>query len=113
MHWCRGTGPSQSSSDFSERLDAIRDDLEELDRKQKQLDEHEALVLQSLKGLIEESDSADLAYVTQADLRNVDCFKEDTLVAIRGPAGTQLIVPESLVRIHVAVCITPVHVRIT
>eukprot|EP00041_Stephanoeca_diplocostata_P012648 m.212227 g.212227 ORF g.212227 m.212227 type:complete len:188 (+) comp19037_c0_seq12:193-756(+) len=95
IRW-KGTGPTENSSDFSSRLDAIREDLEELDRKQKQLDEHEALVLQSLKSLIEESDSADLAYVTQGDLRNVDCFKDDTLLAVRGPAGTQLIVPESL-----------------
>ena len=47
-----------------------------------------------LKHLTEDEDSKRLAYVTYHDIRKVDTFNRDTIIAIKAPAETRLEVPD-------------------
>jgi hypothetical protein len=59
------------------------------------LDEHQKSLEQSLKGLVSEgSHNADLAYLTSTDLKSVPYFVGQTLIAVKAPSKSQLLVPD-------------------
>ena len=63
------------------------------DREQK-LDAEIQRTRDSLSSLIEDQEYKPLLYVTQADIKALPCFSQDTLIAIRAPHGTTLEVPD-------------------
>lgn len=95
IRW-KGDGPRSNSVEIATKLEGIRGVLSELETEEKQLDEHTANIEQSLKGLVEQSrQNADLAYVTSADLKSMPNFANQTLIALKAPSKSQLVVPEA------------------
>lgn len=88
---CRGAGPGCNTREISDRLVVLKHELEALDEKERILDEHKSWIQQSLKIVSEDFDNEKLAFVTYEDL--CQCFRDDTLLAIQAPAGTELEVP--------------------
>ena len=88
---CRGAGPGCNTREISDRLVILKRELESLEEKERILDEHKSWIQQSLKIVSEDFDNEKLAFVTYEDL--CQCFRDDTLLAIQAPAGTELEVP--------------------
>eukprot|EP00035_Acanthoeca_spectabilis_P022719 m.445393 g.445393 ORF g.445393 m.445393 type:complete len:325 (-) comp19224_c0_seq1:6096-7070(-) len=93
IRW-KGTEPTDSA-EFSDKLSTIRQELVELDAAERELDEQETLMHASLKALIEHPSNSAYAYCDWPDLAERGGFSEDSVVMIRGPPGTQLVVPEA------------------
>ncbi|XP_028391971.1 transcription factor E2F4-like [Dendronephthya gigantea] len=90
IQW-KGAGPGCNTREISDRLVVLKRELEVLDEKERVLDEHKSWIQQSLKIVSEDFDNEKLAFVTYEDLCH--CFRDDTLLAIQAPAGTELEVP--------------------
>ena len=69
----------------------MKKELKSLDEQERLLEEHKSWIQQSLKIVSEDFDNEKLAFVTHEDL--CLCFRDDTLLAIQAPAGTELEVP--------------------
>ena len=87
----RGAGPGCNTREISDRLVLLKDEIDALDRQEKELDQHKQWVQQSIKNVTDDVGNHKLAYVTHEDICR--CFKGDTLLAIQAPSGTQLEVP--------------------
>ena len=95
IRW-KGDGPRSNSVEIARKLEGIRGELSALEMEEGQLDEHTSNIEQSLKGLVEQSrQNADLAYVTSADLKSMPVFANQTLIALKAPSKSQLVVPDS------------------
>lgn len=90
IQW-KGVGPGCNTREIADKLIDLKLELEDLDRREHELDQQRVWVQQSIKNVTDDSQNSPLAYVTHQDLCN--CFKGDTLLAIRAPSGTQLEVP--------------------
>ncbi|XP_059402159.1 transcription factor E2F4-like [Carassius carassius] len=90
IQW-KGVGPGCNTREIADKLINLKLELEDLDRREHELDQQRVWVQQSIKNVTDDSLNSPLAYVTHQDLCN--CFKGDTLLAIRAPSGTQLEVP--------------------
>ncbi|KAL7862869.1 hypothetical protein SRHO_G00118530 [Serrasalmus rhombeus] len=97
IQW-KGVGPGCNTREIADKLIDLKLELEDLDRREHELDQQRVWVQQSIKNVTDDSQNIcvsltrnTLAYVTHQDLCN--CFKGDTLLAIRAPSGTQLEVP--------------------
>ena len=51
---CRGAGPGCNSLEISERLLLLKDDIEELDQRERELDQHKMWVQQSIKNVTDD-----------------------------------------------------------
>ena len=95
IRW-KGDGPRSNSVEIARKLEGIRRELSELEMEEGQLDEHTSSIEKSLKGLVEQSrQNADLAYVTSADLKSMPNFENQTLIALKAPSKSQLVVPDT------------------
>ncbi|CAH1270567.1 E2F5 [Branchiostoma lanceolatum] len=90
IQW-KGAGPGCNTTEISNRLGELKDELEALERKEAELDQQRLWVQQSIKNVTEDVENHRLAYVTHEDLCR--CFRGDTLLAVQAPSGTQLEVP--------------------
>lgn len=90
IQW-KGAGPGCNTREISDRLLVLKDEITELERREKELDQHKIWVQQSIKNVTDDTTNHQLAYVTHEDI--CKCFKGDTLLAIQAPSGTQLEVP--------------------
>ncbi|XP_022341121.2 transcription factor E2F5-like isoform X1 [Crassostrea virginica] len=80
-----------NSSEISDRLLILKQEIEDLEQQEKRLDLHKSWVQQSIKNVTDEVTNTQAAYVTHEDICR--SFKGDTLLAIQAPSGTQLEVP--------------------
>ncbi|XP_013401038.1 transcription factor E2F4-like [Lingula anatina] len=90
IQW-KGAGPGCNTQEISNRLVVLKHEMEDLDRREKELDQHKMWVQQSIRNVTDDQTNHKLAYVTHEDI--CKCFKGDTLLAIQAPSGTQLEVP--------------------
>ncbi|WAR12180.1 E2F4-like protein [Mya arenaria] len=90
IQW-KGGGPKSNTTEISDKLYGIQDELDELARQEELLDQHKNWVQQSIKNVTDEAENTRLAYVTHEDICRH--FKGDTLLAIQAPTGTHLEVP--------------------
>ncbi|XP_067652100.1 transcription factor E2F5-like [Haliotis asinina] len=90
IQW-KGAGPGCNTREISDRLVTLQNDIDDLDRQERELDQHKLWVQQSIKNVTDEVTNTRLAFVTHED--TCKCFKGDTLLAIQAPSGTQLEVP--------------------
>lgn len=82
-----GSANKAGQSNIQKQIEALKDQEQKLDLEiQKTRD--------SLGSLIENQEYKSLLYVTQADIKALPCFSQDTLIAIRAPHGTTLEVPD-------------------
>ncbi|XP_039650949.1 transcription factor E2F4-like isoform X1 [Perca fluviatilis] len=86
----KGTLPGENAHHgLSNRLMALKYELEDLEQKECMLDQQKFWVEQSIRNTAE--DCSDLTYVNHEDICN--CFSGHNLLAVRAPSGTQLDVP--------------------
>ncbi|XP_010877999.1 transcription factor E2F4 [Esox lucius] len=90
IQW-KGVGPGCNTREIGDRLIELKSELEDLEMRECVLDQQRVWVQQSIKNVTEDSHNLPLAYVKHEDI--CGCFKDDTLLAVRAPSGTQLDVP--------------------
>lgn len=90
IQW-KGVGPGCNTREIADKLIDLKAELDDLDRREHELDQQRVWVQQSIKNVTDDSQNSPLAYVRHEDL--CGAFKGDTLLAIRAPTGTQLEVP--------------------
>ncbi|XP_033626460.1 transcription factor E2F5-like [Asterias rubens] len=90
IQW-KGAGPGCNTTEMSDRLDMLKEELKEMEDVEADLDEQRNRVQQSIRNVTDDQENSRLAYVTHEDLCR--CFTGDTLLAIQAPSGTQLQVP--------------------
>ncbi|XP_023826623.1 transcription factor E2F4 [Salvelinus sp. IW2-2015] len=90
IQW-KGVGPGCNTREIADKLIDLKAELDDLDKREHELDQQRVWVQQSIKNVTDDSQNSPMAYVKQEDL--CSAFKGDTLLAIRAPTGTQLEVP--------------------
>ncbi|KAL4685839.1 hypothetical protein H8959_001436 [Pygathrix nigripes] len=102
IQW-KGVGPGCNTREIADKLIELKAEIEELQQREQELDQHKVWVQQSIRNVTEDSavchhrasaillNPHTLAYVTHEDICR--CFAGDTLLAIRAPSGTSLEVP--------------------
>ncbi|KAG8521794.1 Transcription factor E2F4, partial [Galemys pyrenaicus] len=78
IQW-KGVGPGCNTREIADKLIELKAEIEELQQRERELDQHKVWVQQSIRN------------VTEDDICR--CFAGDTLLAIRAPSGTSLEVP--------------------
>ncbi|ELW56787.1 Transcription factor E2F4 [Tupaia chinensis] len=93
IQW-KGVGPGCNTREIADKLIELKAEIEELQQREQELDQHKVWVQQSIRNVTEDAvllNPHTLAYVTHEDICR--CFAGDTLLAIRAPSGTSLEVP--------------------
>ncbi|KAM8761889.1 transcription factor E2F4-like isoform 1-T3 [Acanthopagrus schlegelii] len=85
----KGSMPGSNALESSNRVMELKSELEDLEQREKMLDQQKFWVEQSIRNTTE--DCSNLTYVNHEDICN--CFSGHTLLAVRAPSGTQLDVP--------------------
>ncbi|XP_060100600.1 transcription factor E2F5-like [Heteronotia binoei] len=90
IQW-KGVGAGCNTKEIVDRLRYLESEIEDLELKEKELDQQKLRLQQSIKNVKEDSTNKSFSYITHEDI--CDCFNGDTLLAIQAPSGTQLEVP--------------------
>ncbi|MEJ1288368.1 E2F transcription factor 5 [Cricetulus griseus] len=102
IQW-KGVGAGCNTKEVIDRLKLLKAEIEDLELKERELDQQKLWLQQSIKNVMEDSINnrypsegqssiiITFSYVTHEDICN--CFHGDTLLAIQAPSGTQLEVP--------------------
>ncbi|XP_041482032.1 transcription factor E2F3-like [Lytechinus variegatus] len=72
----------------------LHSELNDLEAQEKRLDELLRNASTQLKTLTEDPDNARYAYVTYHDIRGIESFEDQTVIAIKAPPETRLEVPD-------------------
>ncbi|KAH6773012.1 E2F transcription factor 1 [Perilla frutescens var. frutescens] len=72
----------------------IQGEVENLNVEECKLDEHIREMQEKLRGLSEVEDNEKWLFITEEDFKNLPCFQNETLIAIKAPYGTTLEVPD-------------------
>ncbi|CAN0331795.1 unnamed protein product [Lampetra planeri] len=91
IQW-KGVGPGANTREISDRLVEIKEELEDLEQRERELDQQRLWVQQSIRNVTEDSDNSKYPLWTCARV-SVCLFVCDTLLVIKAPAGTHLEVP--------------------
>lgn len=90
IQW-KGVGAGCNTKEVIDRLRCLKAEIEDLELKERELDQQKLWLQQSIKNVMEDSINNRFSYVTHEDI--CSCFNGDTLLAIQAPSGTQLEVP--------------------
>nr|XP_006113048.2 transcription factor E2F5 isoform X1 [Pelodiscus sinensis] len=90
IQW-KGVGAGCNTKEVIDRLRYLEAEIEDLELKEKELDQQKLWLQQSIKNVMDDTTNNQFSYVTHEDICN--CFNGDTLLAIQAPCGTQLEVP--------------------
>uniref|UniRef100_M3YH57 E2F transcription factor 5 n=1 Tax=Mustela putorius furo TaxID=9669 RepID=M3YH57_MUSPF len=96
IQW-KGVGAGCNTKEVIDRLRYLKAEIEDLELKERELDQQKLWLQQSIKNVMDDSINNrypfnTFSYVTHEDICN--CFNAgDTLLAIQAPSGTQLEVP--------------------
>ncbi|CAL9687216.1 unnamed protein product [Knipowitschia caucasica] len=85
----------EGSSSGGERARTLRKELSELERAERALEELITSSTTQLKQLTDDQSGQRLAYVTYQDLRSISSLRDQTVIAVKAPAGTKLEVPDA------------------
>ncbi|KAG4980006.1 hypothetical protein JHK85_033964 [Glycine max] len=80
--------------DLNKAADTLEAEVENLTMKERQLDEQIREMQERLRDLSEDENNDKLLFVTEEDIKNLPCFQNETLIAIKAPHGTTLEVPD-------------------
>ncbi|KJE89589.1 hypothetical protein, variant 2 [Capsaspora owczarzaki ATCC 30864] len=93
IQW-KGSSSSGNSDAMSAQADQLREDIAALEAQDKALEDHMRLMQDNLRRLASQEHNVQLAYVTHEDIRNIESFRNKTLIAVKAPQGTRLEVPD-------------------
>ncbi|XP_058212944.1 transcription factor E2FB isoform X1 [Rhododendron vialii] len=80
--------------EVEESVSAIQEEVENLSIEECRLDEQIREMQERLRELSENEHNQRLLFVTEDDIKNLPCFQNQTLIAIKAPHGTTLEVPD-------------------
>ncbi|KAL5061189.1 hypothetical protein RYX36_032793, partial [Vicia faba] len=82
--------PEEADDSFA----SLQAEIENLTMEERRLDEQIRVMQERLRDLSEDENNEKLLFVTEEDIKNLPCFKNETLIAIKAPHGTTLEVPD-------------------
>ncbi|KAG8376828.1 hypothetical protein BUALT_Bualt09G0104400 [Buddleja alternifolia] len=92
VHW-KGIDPSRPGEvDVDATL--LQAEIENLSMEERSLDDRIRQMQEKLRDLSEVENNQKWLFVTEDDIKNVPCFENETLIAIKAPHGTTLEVPD-------------------
>ncbi|XP_064597463.1 transcription factor E2F2-like [Liolophura sinensis] len=83
-----------TSANAASEFEQLQRELSYLDNKENILDQLVEHSTKQLKHLTENQENSKLAYVTYQDIRSIQSFEEQTVIAIKAPPETRLEVPD-------------------
>lgn len=86
--------PGGSESKLSAETVNLHSELNDLEAQEKRLDELIRNASTQIKTLTEDPENARYAYVTYHDIRGIQSFEDQTVIAIKAPPETRLEVPD-------------------
>ncbi|XP_073286635.1 transcription factor E2FB-like isoform X1 [Primulina huaijiensis] len=89
----KGLDGSRPGED-DESLSGLQREVENLKLEDSTLDERIRETQERLRGLSEDENNQRWLFVTEDDIKNLPCFQNQTLIAIKAPHGTTLEVPD-------------------
>ncbi|XP_073153380.1 transcription factor E2FB-like [Henckelia pumila] len=92
IQW-KGLDVSRPGED-DESLSGLQKEVENLKLEDGRLDERIREMQERLRGLSEDENNQRWLFVTEDDIKNLPCFQNQTLIAIKAPHGTTLEVPD-------------------
>ncbi|WJX50006.1 hypothetical protein P8452_36371 [Trifolium repens] len=82
--------PGEADDSFA----SLQAEIENLTMEERRLDEQIREMQEKLRDLSEDENNEKLLFVTEEDIKNLPCFQNETLIAIKAPHGTTLEVPD-------------------
>ncbi|XP_058729689.1 transcription factor E2FB [Vicia villosa] len=82
--------PGEADDSFA----SLQAEIENLTMEERRLDEQIREMQERLRDLSEDENNEKLLFVTEEDIKNLPCFQNETLIAIKAPHGTTLEVPD-------------------
>ncbi|WVZ02245.1 hypothetical protein V8G54_023051 [Vigna mungo] len=82
--------PGEADDSFA----SLQAEVENLTMDEQRLDEQIREMQERLRELSEDENNERLLFVTEEDIKNLPCFQNETLIAIKAPHGTTLEVPD-------------------
>ncbi|XP_041992531.1 transcription factor E2FB-like isoform X1 [Salvia splendens] len=80
--------------EVDETLPDIQEEMQNLNSEECRVDKRIREMQEKLRGLSEDEDNHRCLFITEEDVKNLPCFENETLIAIKAPHGTTLEVPE-------------------
>ncbi|XP_047982970.1 transcription factor E2FB-like isoform X2 [Salvia hispanica] len=84
----------RSPGEVDETLPDIQEEMQNLNSEECRVDKCIREMQEKLRGLSEDEDNQRWLFITEEDVKNLPCFENETLIAIKAPHGTTLEVPE-------------------
>ncbi|TKY67032.1 Transcription factor E2FB [Spatholobus suberectus] len=82
--------PGEADDSFA----SLQAEVENLTMEERRLDDQIREMQERLRDLSEDENNEKLLFVTEEDIKNLPCFQNETLIAIKAPHGTTLEVPD-------------------
>ncbi|KAL3642756.1 E2F transcription factor 3 [Castilleja foliolosa] len=92
IHW-KGLDPSRPG-DMDKDATLLQAELENLSMEERILDDRIRQTQEKLRDLSEDKINQKWLFVTEDDIKNLPCFQNETLIAVKAPHGTTLEVPD-------------------
>ncbi|KAL6559102.1 E2F transcription factor 3 [Orobanche hederae] len=92
IHW-KGLDPSRPG-DMDKDATLLQVELENLCMEERSLDDQIRQMQEKLRDLSEDEINQKWLFVTEDDIKNLPCFQNETLIAVKAPHGTTLEVPD-------------------
>ncbi|KAL5574986.1 hypothetical protein UlMin_016685 [Ulmus minor] len=82
------------SGDMDDNYPSLQAEVENLSLEERRLDEQIRDMQEKLRDLSEDENNQKWLFVTEEDIKELPCFQNQTLIAIKAPHGTTLEVPD-------------------
>ncbi|KAI3447390.1 hypothetical protein Pfo_004055 [Paulownia fortunei] len=92
IRW-KGLDPSRPGEVDSDAT-LLQAGIENLSMEERSLDERIRQMQEKLRDLSEDENNQKWVFVTEDDIKNLPCFQNETLIAVKAPHGTTLEVPD-------------------
>lgn len=92
IHW-KGLDPSRPG-EVDKDGTLLHAEIENLSMEERSLDDRIRQMQEKLRDLSEDENNQKWLFVTEDDIKNLPCFQNETLIAIKAPHGTTLEVPD-------------------
>ena len=87
-------GAGGSSEETKHELETLRQEIEDMRKQDSELSSYISSMDVVLKEMTADRSRTGSAFVTHDDIRGLPCFRQNTVMAIKAPAGTTLEVPD-------------------
>nr|XP_043631378.1 transcription factor E2FB isoform X2 [Erigeron canadensis] len=87
-------GLDASNGEVDGNVTSLQAEVENLLAEELRLDEQTREMQERLRDLSEDENNQKFLFVTEEDIKNLPCFRDETLIAIKAPHGTTLEVPD-------------------